>query len=132
MTIDWSVENPLIEAASDDYNVDPAFVKSIREQENGPADDPFGVTKTFPNITHYDDQLRITCITVAHRLVSYTGNPLARGPISRRLMYSSDWIRYFGGIWAPLEASPLNASWIPNVLSFYKKWTTTGANFPQR
>ena len=122
--IDWATESPLIEQGADDYNVDPAFIKSIREQEAGGDGRQFGVL-SVPAPT-YDDQLRITCITVSHRLASYSGNPLTRGPVSRRLVYSPDWIKYFANIWAPVTASPMNESWLPNVLSFYAKWVADG------
>lgn len=122
--IDWTLESPLIEQASDDYNVDPAFIKSVREQENGGDGKQFGVISVAAPT--YDDQLRICCITVAHRLASYSGNPLTRGPVSRRLVYSNDWIKSFANIWAPVSASPLNESWLPNVIGFYAKWVTSG------
>ena len=121
--IDWLIESPLIEQASDEYNVDPAFVKSIRQQEHGGDGRQFGVISVAAPT--YDDQLRITCITVSHRLASFTGNPLTRGPVSRRLVYSPDWIKYFANIWAPVSASLLNESWLPNVISFYAKWVAS-------
>lgn len=124
LTINWNTESAIIEAVCDEYNVDPAFLMAIRRQEAGPPGLEFGV-KSVAAAT-YDDQLRIACITVAHRLVSYPNNPLTRGPISRRLQYSTVWINYFGNIWAPLSDSPLNASWIPNVSEFYVEWIAQG------
>lgn len=124
MSILWEQEAPIIEAVSDEYNVDPAFLMAIRRQEAGPPGCEFGVKSVAAGT--YDDQLRIACITVAHRLACYPNNPLTRGPISRRLLYSNTWINYFGSIWAPLSDSPLNASWIPNVIDFYVEWITQG------
>lgn len=123
MVLDWAIESPLIEAAAKHYGVDAAFIKSIRQQENGASGIEFGV-KSVPAPT-YHDQLTVCCFTVAHRLTAYDENPLTRGPISHRLMYSKAWIRYFADIWAPLSDSPMNASWLPNVLSFYQRWVAS-------
>lgn len=122
--IDWTTESPLIEVAAKDYAVDPAFIKSIRQQENGPPGLQFGVKGV--QAPTYHDQLTVCCFTVAHRLTTYAGNPLTRGPISHRLVYTEHWIEYFASIWAPFSDSPMNQSWLPNVLQFYAKWMATG------
>ena len=124
MSINWATEQPIIEVVCHEYNVDAAFLMAIREQENGRPGLEWGV-KSVAAAT-YDDQLRIACITVAHRLVSFPNNPLTRGPVSRRLMYSHTWINYFGAIWAPADASPMNVVWIPNVTQFYAEWVLKG------
>jgi len=78
-----------------------------------------------PGSEGYDRQLEITCATVAHRLASYTVNPLIRDSFGR-VRYTTNWVAYFASIWAPIEAGNdpdnENANWYPNVIELYLKF----------
>ena len=119
--IDWTVELPKIEAAAKKFHIDPAFLQAIRHTENGRPGREFGVlSESAPT---YDDQLRICCLTVSHRLVSYPLNPFTRDHESK-LMYSPKWIAYFASIWAPTsnadnDPDGLNKFWYQNCLKAY-------------
>lgn len=123
--INFAKERPLIEVACAPKNVDPAFVCAIRQAENGSPGREFGVlSQSAPT---YADQLRICVATVAHRLESFPGNPLARDSFGR-IRYNAKWVAYFQSIWAPSgldvhvdnDPNGLNANWLKNVLVFYE------------
>lgn len=120
MGVDWPTERPLIEAECQLRNVDVAFIMAIRQIENGGPGKEFGVLSV--SAPTYADQLRICVSTVAHRLESYTVNPLTRNPFGR-VTYNPKWIAYFAAIWAPggVQNDPngLNKNWLPNVLKAY-------------
>jgi hypothetical protein len=124
--IDWAKETPLIIAACAQHGIDEAFVRAIREQENGPDATEgkefgeFGVPTRLA--ASYEEQLDVTIHTVAHWLSDFQGNPLMLGA-NHRLIYSHTWLVRFAAIWAPVGANNdptgLNAAWPINVQKFY-------------
>ena len=121
--IDIDKEKPLIQEQSTLHNVDWRFVLAIRQQENGGPGIEFGVFDGVSN--DYNSQLIETCKTVAHRFVQYcasffNGMYLGAG---RVVVYSDQFIEFFGRIWAPPGApndpQGLNSNWVPNVTKFY-------------
>lgn len=118
--IDWDTEKPLIRVAAARRNLDPAFIMAIREAENGGPGIEFGVEP--PGSYDYAGQLAVTVATVAHRLESYPGNPLARNA-NQQIVYNARFLAYFASIWAPVGATNdphgLNANWLENCTKAY-------------
>ncbi len=135
--INWSTEQPQIEAAALLYNVDSLYVCAIRHQENGPSSaEPghtfgeFGVpTADAPD---YVSQLAACCATVRDRMGEYMGPPftIMQGPKVKRLAYARAFITWFASKWAPVGAgndpTNLNANWPSGVMAAYYGWIALG------
>lgn len=117
----WAEEWELIKAAAYKVGLDPYFIAAIRKCENGGPGKEFGVLAV--SAPTYDDQLRVACATVKHRLVQYSQNepalftyvaPDGDGVV----IYSPNFIDWFASIWAPAGAGndpkDLNRNWANN------------------
>ena len=127
MIIDWSVELPQIKQQAAKHGVDWAFVAAIRQTENGSAGREFGVLDVVSS--SYEEQLEVTCATVAHRLETYPANPITRcySPNKHsRVRYTQSFITYFSSIWSPVGAtndpSGLNKNWLKNATNAYSSF----------
>jgi hypothetical protein len=120
--MDIKTELPKIKEAAEKLGIDWAFVAAIREAENGSPGREFGVLSV--GAPTYDDQLKITCNTISHRLMLYPGNPLTADPF-KRIKYNDRFIAYFASIWAPVGAANdpngLNINWSGNVKAIYER-----------
>lgn len=125
--IDWQLELPLIKLQSDKHKVDWAFIAAIRQAENGQTGREFGVLDGVSS--SYDEQLAVTCTTVAHRLETYPANPLTRcySPDKHsRVRYTQSFITYFSSIWSPVgvenDPNGLNKHWLKNATNVYSSF----------
>jgi hypothetical protein len=118
--IDWEIEWPKIQAAAHEYAVSPYFVAAIRHTENGAPGREFGVLSV--SAPTYEDQLRVTCLTVSHRMRLFI--PAPHDPLSGLF------IQYFANCWAPVgvENDPdnLNVNWFTNCRASYQKFLKDG------
>src|SRR5208282_3293223 len=135
--INWSTEQPQIEAAAPLYGVDATFICAIRHQENGPPSaesghefGEFGVpTADAPD---YQSQLATCCATVRDRMAEYMGPPflMMQGPKVKRLAYARAFISWFASKWAPVGANNdtgnINQFWPSNVMAAYYGWIALG------
>lgn len=124
--IDWTTEYPKIQAAALKYGVNPYFICAIRVAENGGPGREFGVL-SVPAPT-YDDQLRVCCVTVAHRMALYQGRAHDRvGVVS---IMSREFVRWFAQLWAPIgadnDAGNLNTNWYTNAIAAQEKFAANG------
>ncbi len=119
--IDWAIEQSAIAAAAAMHRVDPDFIEAIRVAENGGPGREFGVLSE-PAET-YDEQLRVTCVSVAHRLSEYSGNPLLF--LAGRSRYRREFVSWFSGKWAPAGAEHdpqhMNLAWFRNAWKAYSQ-----------
>lgn len=121
MSYDHSKEWPLIKEAASKYGVNPYFMAAIRQAENGGPGREFGVVSV--DAPTYDEQLRIACLTVAHRMALYPG--CAHSRQNGVSIMSENFIQWFAHIWAPLgvgnDPHNLNANWPSNVVHFQQE-----------
>lgn len=126
----WSMEWSLIKATSEEYNVDPHFIATIRRIENGGPGRQFGVLSV--PAPSYAEQLQVTCNSVRNRLVSMPGNPLRMypGPRHKVLGYTDRFIEVFASVWAPIgvpnDPHALNKNWITNCANIYRAMLLAG------
>ena len=118
----WASEWQLILVAAARYGLSPHFIGAIRKTENGGEGKEFGVLSvSAPN---YEDQLRVCCQTVRHRLIAYDMDDQSlvsytapNGDIV--VIYSPAFITYLASIYAPSGANndpnSLNRNWSRNV-----------------
>ena len=71
----------------------------------------------------YDDQLRVCCETVAHRVIDFDEDHYLIQRVNGRVCYTEAFISFFANLWAPggAENDPhgLNANWFSNAKKFY-------------
>lgn len=121
--INWDIEWPTIVNAARAKFVDPRFVRAIRQQENGGPGREFGVLSV--PAPDFGTQLSICVTTVAHLSYRFdaTNPPVLEYEPGIGTFYTSQFVTYFGRIWAPMKAANdpdgLNASWIKNVGEIY-------------
>lgn len=122
--MEWSDEWRFIRASALAHGIDPYFVGAIRKAENGGPGREFGVLST--KATTYQAQLDTCCATVRQRMLEKAPRLRPYRPANGilRLCLNSDWIEWFGSVWAPLGASNdpthLNANWANNVTILYR------------
>lgn len=112
------------------HGVDPLFILTIREVENGGPGREFGVLSV--SAPSWADQCRVACVSVAHRLWQFlqhtNADEQAFGYVIGRLSYTPDFIRFFASIWAPRDVkndpNNLNANWYPNARDTYAALTS--------
>jgi len=113
-------EQAAIFGAADQYALDARFLAAIRLQENGGPGREFGVLSV--SAPTYADQLDWAARTVVHRLTTYEQGT-GQSPLDPDGRYSSPFINYFAGIYAPVGAKNdprnLNQWWPGNVIAFY-------------
>jgi hypothetical protein len=126
MSIDWNMEWPLIQGAAVAYGVNAFLLAAMRRQENGAPGYEYGVPSRIAADFHA--QLRVACITVAHRMDGWSGVMYKR--VGHVAVMSDEWIRLFASIWAPVGAANdpdgLNVSWPANVIALQKLYAETG------
>ena len=99
----------------------------MRRQENGAPGYEYGIdSRLAPD---FGEQLRIACVTVAHRMDGWTGCMYRReGHVA---VMSNEWIEHFAAIWAPVGASNdphgKNASWPSGVISLQRQYARAGS-----
>lgn len=122
----WHDEEALIRIAAAKYGLDWHLIAAIRKAENGGSGREFGVLGV--KAPTYAAQLEVCCQTVRHRLVQYDGGDQAldlhQTPDGKEIVvYHREFITWFGGIWAPEDASndrnSLNRNWSRNVSYWY-------------
>ena len=118
MGYDHAKEWPLIKEAASKYGVNPYFMAAIRRAEDGGPGREFGVLSV--EAPSYEEQLKVACLTVAHRMVLFHGGAHSR--INGVSVMSFNFIQWFAHIWAPLgvgnDPHNLNANWPDNVEHF--------------
>ena len=124
--INWQVEWPLIKEAASKFGLNPYFIAAIRKTENGGPGREFGVLST-PAPT-YADQLRVCCVTVAHRMSLYRGT--ANDRVGKVSIMSREFVRWFAQLWAPAEVendpTNLNANWYTNCMAEQERFAANG------
>lgn len=120
--INWKVEKDRIRDGALRFHIDPAFLATIREVEDGRPGREFGVlSESAPD---YASQMKIAAETISHRLSSFPSNPLSRNALGR-VVYRETWIAYFASIWCPIGANNdpngLNRNWLTNAKAAYPR-----------
>jgi len=124
----WPEEVEQITAACLARNVDPCFVAAIRKAENGSPGREFGIL--LESAPDYTTQLAGCCATVRNNLARYVGNPCRREPSLSgrppRLIYSDEFVEWFGKRYCPPSADPINVNWFGNVRAWYTRFRSEG------
>lgn len=110
----------IIVRKSQEYNIDPTFLLSLRSSENWPQWLEFWVKKAW--IDTFEWQLTLACRTIQNKFGMYkrlTWNE----PIESDGSIKSEFIGFFSNIYAPIWASNdprnLNSNHLKNLLTFY-------------
>jgi hypothetical protein len=127
----WPVELPQMRAVTDTYGLSLNFVAAIRAQERGAPGHEFGISPVIAPT--FADQLRVACITIAHRQDGWYGAMFTR--VGSIAILSSSFIHWFAsnpqwGGWAPVGApndpTNINQYWPGNVIAFQTQFAQAG------